>query len=192
MITLMLGVGISRASYQRESISARLPVPRTRNVLLSPWTREPLDAGSNTQDTDLHGSMVTTLFCILHTILSITPQIYLPSIKYQFTGRVMTGFMTCYKGGGPSPTLGGGNFELLSHKKKTKQSSTGWGGVPSRAVDGNPDGVYGRKSVSHSRKKRNNWWLVDLGEKKHINLVLVYNRADRCCAKRISGTKVWI
>ena len=110
----------------------------------------------------------------------------------KFNGRVMTGFMTCYNGGGPSPTLGGGNFELLSHKKKTKQSSTGWGGVPSRAVDGNPDGVYGRKSVSHSRKGKNNWWLVDLGEKKHINLVLVYNRADRCCANRISGTKVCI
>lgn len=38
------------------------------------------------------------------------------------------------------------------------------GGIASRAVDGNIDGTWGRKSVTHTKhgKGHDNWWQVDL------------------------------
>ena len=51
--------------------------------------------------------------------------------------------------GGPGPAganIGSGNYGLLlSQGKKVTQSSTGFGGKPERAVDGNTDGFYKRK-----------------------------------------------
>ena len=53
---------------------------------------------------------------------------------------------------------------LLSFRKPTKQSSMAHNGIPSRAVDGNIDGHYGHRSVTHTRHGRgkDNWWQVDL------------------------------
>lgn len=62
-----------------------------------------------------------------------------------FNAARETGLKSCYIGGGPAPTLGGGNFRLLSHRRRATQSSTGWSGRASRAVDGNTDGIYNRK-----------------------------------------------
>ena len=50
--------------------------------------------------------------------------------------------------GGPTqfgPMLGSGNVRLLSLRRPTKQSNTGWGGHPQRAVDGYVDGYWGRR-----------------------------------------------
>ena len=38
--------------------------------------------------------------------------------------------------------LGSGNVKLLSQGRPTQQSSVGWGGVPTRGVDGRTDGYY--------------------------------------------------
>ena len=49
--------------------------------------------------------------------------------------------------GGPTqfaPMLGTGNVKLLSLRRPVKQSNTGWGGRPERAVDGYADGHWGR------------------------------------------------
>ena len=73
----------------------------------------------------------------------------------------------------------------------TKQSSTGWGGKSSRAVDGNTNGHYGVRTSTHSRAKKNNWWQVDLLHKYPIHLVVIHNRWD-CCQKRIDGAEVWV
>jgi hypothetical protein len=51
----------------------------------------------------------------------------------------------------------------LALGKPAQQSSTGWGGDPRRAVDGNPDGNYGANSVSHTENQAQAWWQVDLG-----------------------------
>ena len=59
---------------------------------------------------------------------------------------------------------------LLSFRKPTKQSSLDHGGIPSRAVDGNINGNWGGKSVTHTRhgKGQDNWWQVDLQGKTCI------------------------
>src|SRR3954452_15332870 len=47
--------------------------------------------------------------------------------------------------------------------KPATQSSTGWGGAASRAVDGNTDGNFFDNSVTHTLLEANAWWEVDLG-----------------------------
>ena len=49
--------------------------------------------------------------------------------------------------------------------KPAVQSSVGYGGVPSRAVDGNADPEWGNGSITHTdegRKHSPQWWEVDL------------------------------
>ena len=47
--------------------------------------------------------------------------------------------------------LGSGNLKLLSHGAKATSSSIGWGGHPSRAIDGNFNQYYNGKSVMHTK-----------------------------------------
>ena len=61
---------------------------------------------------------------------------------------------------------------------KATQSSTGWNGPASRAVDGNTDGRYGKRSVTHTRKEENPWWQVDLGKDHFIKAIKVFNRKE--------------
>ena len=55
----------------------------------------------------------------------------------------------------PGGKVGVKGLNLLSHRQKTKQSSTGWGGKSSRAVDGNVSGWYGHRLVEKKRNKYN-------------------------------------
>lgn len=75
-------------------------------------------------------------------------------------------------------------------------SSVGWEGVPSRAVDGNVNGVYDAGSCYHSAD--NKWNKVTanlkgafLGVTYKVASVRVWNRMDTCCDDRIDGAKVW-
>ncbi|XP_033101159.1 fucolectin-5-like [Anneissia japonica] len=79
--------------------------------------------------------------------------------------------------------------ELVSEGRPTKQISVGWDGCPGRAVDGNTDTNYGKKSCSHTQKGVNNWWMVDLGRSYRIAYVRIYNRED-CCKERLAGAQV--
>ena len=67
--------------------------------------------------------------------------------------------------------------------KPTAQSSTGYGGSSSRAVDGNTDGNWNRGSVTHTNHESNPYWQVDLEEIYKIDTIVVYNRND-CCSIR--------
>lgn len=96
--------------------------------------------------------------------------------------------------GGPNKVSG---MNVLSYFKPTSQSSTGWGGVSSRAVDGNSDGRWGRGSVTHSapgteRGGRVNWWKVDLLGVYPVYLVIIHNRIDNCCKDRIDKAEVYV
>lgn len=76
----------------------------------------------------------------------------------------------------------------------TAQSSTGWGGVSSRAVDGNTDGNFWGGSVTHTDLQPTPWWIVDLGNihpnsTTKIDNITIYNRTD-CCAERLDN--VWL
>ena len=82
------------------------------------------------------------------------------------------------------------SLNLLSLHQKTAQSSMGWGGVSTRAVDGNPSAYYAHKSVSHTKYNKDNWWTVDLGATYPVYLVLIHNRA--LAPQRINGAKVFL
>ncbi len=71
--------------------------------------------------------------------------------------------------------------------KTASQSSEGFGGVPSRANDGNTDGQYFTgSSVMHTLFEVRPWWQVNLVSQRVVNQVEVYNRLD-CCTNRLTG-----
>lgn len=79
----------------------------------------------------------------------------------------------------------------LAQGKPTEQSSDGWGGVSSRAVDGNTNGSYGGGSVTHTNVQAQPWWTVDLGAPHNVGVVELYNRTD-CCADRLRNFKLLV
>jgi RHS repeat-associated protein len=74
----------------------------------------------------------------------------------------------------------------LALNKPATQSSDGWGGVASRAVDGNTSGDWNAGSVTHTNLDSQAWWQVDLGSVQQINSVKVWNRTD-CCSERLAN-----
>lgn len=98
--------------------------------------------------------------------------------------------------------LGTGTLELdevqvLQTEKSTNvaqlglasQSSTGWSGDPSRAIDGNSNGAWGANSVTHTLVESQPWWQVDLRKSRSIGEIVLHNRTD-CCADRLSDFDV--
>lgn len=73
------------------------------------------------------------------------------------------------------------------------QSSTGFGGVASRAIDGNTDGdFFNAQSTQHNATAiAQNWWQVDLGEVKFIDTINTWNRTD-CCSDRTNLFHVFV
>lgn len=70
------------------------------------------------------------------------------------------------------------------------QSSEGWSGRPSRAIDGNTNQNYGKASCSHTAiGDKDPWWKLDLGSPKLVTKVQVWNRVG-CCSNRLSGVKI--
>lgn len=79
----------------------------------------------------------------------------------------------------------------LALQKPATQSTTGWGGLASRAVDGNTSGIYNQGSITHTAVQTDPWWRVDLGAKYSLESISVFNRTD-CCIGRMTGAKVMI
>lgn len=75
--------------------------------------------------------------------------------------------------------------------KPTSQISTDYGGIPSRAVDGNLDGNMDHGSVTHTNTAVGAWWEVDLQQATTIQRISVYNRTE-CCGDRLSNFSVQI
>ncbi|MEM6963112.1 MAG: discoidin domain-containing protein [Bacteroidota bacterium] len=71
------------------------------------------------------------------------------------------------------------------------QSSVGWGGHPSRAVDGNVNGIYSNGSVTATTNSTNPWWEIDLGAVQDVGMVELWNRTD-CCADRLSDFYIFV
>lgn len=72
----------------------------------------------------------------------------------------------------------------------TTQTSTGWGGVASRAIDGNTNGQWSGASCTHTRGAGQSW-AATLSEAVQVDHVIIYNRLD-CCQNRINGAEVWV
>ncbi len=80
----------------------------------------------------------------------------------------------------------------VAELKPASQTSEGFGGAASRAVDGNTDGNYGSNSTTHSGSPdRNNWWQVDLGANFAIDSIAIWNRTD-CCQGRLRDYYVFV
>jgi len=75
--------------------------------------------------------------------------------------------------------------------RPTTQSSIGWGGASSRAVDGNANQYWGGRSCTHTGANTGNWWSVELDNEEYVNSVIVHNRMD-CCQDRIDLAQVWL
>jgi hypothetical protein len=83
------------------------------------------------------------------------------------------------------------------------QSSTGYGGVASRANDGNRDGNFSNNSVTHTDDGQPAgapvWLKLDLGGDFQINEISLWNRTDCCWGRlgnfrlsvRDNGVEVW-
>ena len=76
--------------------------------------------------------------------------------------------------------------------KPTSHISTDYGGIASRAVDGNTDGNMDHGSVTHTNTAVGAWWEVDLQQSTAIQRINVYNRTDACCTARLSNFSVQI
>lgn len=72
------------------------------------------------------------------------------------------------------------------------QSSTDFGGVASRANDGNTNGAYSGASVTHTQNEEMPWWQVDLGSSYSIGEISVYGRTDECCIARLTDYTVYV
>ena len=80
----------------------------------------------------------------------------------------------------------------LSLGKAATQSTTGFGGSPARAVDGNTSGVWRNGSVTHTVIGANEgWWQVDLGVRSEVQNIVIHNRTD-CCSTRLADFYVFV
>jgi hypothetical protein len=70
---------------------------------------------------------------------------------------------------------GGGN---IAPQGKAVQSSTDFDGPANLANDGNTNGDYNAKSVTHTKAEDNPWWEIDLGRLQPVERVAVWNRTD--------------
>ena len=69
------------------------------------------------------------------------------------------------------------SLENLVLKMSTSQSSVQGGGASGRAVDGNSDGNYGRKTCTHTiARSTNPWWRADMGSSHSVSEVFLVNR----------------
>jgi len=74
----------------------------------------------------------------------------------------------------------GAAFLNLALNKPAYQSTQAYddGGHAKLAVDGNPDGIYKKKSCTHTVASRMPWWAVDLESDKMVSHVQISNRVD--------------
>ncbi|VVM25218.1 Oligopeptide transport system permease protein OppC (TC 3.A.1.5.1) [uncultured Gammaproteobacteria bacterium] len=90
--------------------------------------------------------------------------------------------------------VGAGTINLALGKPATQSSTFLYHSinpVAGYAVDGNTDGYFLNKSTTHTEYAQGAWWQVDLGSKKDIKQIIIYNRTD-CCVNRLSNYQVSI
>ncbi|MEM7012256.1 MAG: DUF1553 domain-containing protein [Verrucomicrobiota bacterium] len=79
--------------------------------------------------------------------------------------------------------------ENVARAGKASQSTTGYGGLPAYAIDGNRSGVYADKTISHTLLQADPWLEVDLGAEKTIETIGLWGRQD-CCPERLDEFRV--
>lgn len=81
----------------------------------------------------------------------------------------------------------------VSLRESVSQSTTGYKGVASRAVDGKTDGRWGQGSVTHTVIRSGNYtyWVLAFKYQVSIKRVRIWNRTD-CCGDRLQGAKLML
>ena len=77
----------------------------------------------------------------------------------------------------------------IARGKPTRQSSTAYNWVSSRAVDGKRNGQVHPATCTHTLWTDKPWWRVDLGVQQRVFKVSLSNRAD-CCWDRLRSFEV--
>ncbi|MEK6261708.1 MAG: DUF1553 domain-containing protein [Planctomycetota bacterium] len=80
--------------------------------------------------------------------------------------------------------------ENVARQGEAKQISTDYDGPPQLAIDGNTDGNYAVKSVSHTAQAENPWWEVDLKTDHPLDRIVVWNRTDAGTEARLNNWRV--
>lgn len=76
-------------------------------------------------------------------------------------------------------------------KGKAKQSTTGYGGEARLAIDGNTNGIFTGKSITHTNDgDKAPYWEVDLGAEYDLSRLAVWNRTDNNLQSRLDGFKL--
>ena len=80
----------------------------------------------------------------------------------------------------------------LALNQPAAQVSEGFGGVASRAVDGNKNTAYGANSCIHTREEKDPWWRVDLGASLPVAEVIIVNRLCGGCKNDMNAFEIRI
>ncbi|MFM2095013.1 MAG: hypothetical protein RIS70_2137 [Planctomycetota bacterium] len=78
----------------------------------------------------------------------------------------------------------------IATRGKATQISTDYNGPPELAIDGNTNGAFEAKSVSHTAAADNPWWEVDLGSEQPLDRIVLWNRTDAGTENRLSDYRV--
>ena len=82
--------------------------------------------------------------------------------------------------------------ENVARKGKATQSSVDYNSPAKLAIDGNTNGDHSKGSVTHTKKDKNPWWMVELPEPTAIDRIVVWNRTDGNVGTRLNGFRVSI
>ena len=82
------------------------------------------------------------------------------------------------------------NGKNVAPNGKASQSTTDFAGPAKYGNDGNTDGNYEKKSVTHTAQENNPWWEVDLGKEMPIEKLALWNRLGAGLADRLKVHRV--
>ncbi|MBM4003567.1 MAG: DUF1553 domain-containing protein [Planctomycetes bacterium] len=80
----------------------------------------------------------------------------------------------------------------LATSGKATQVSTDYNGPAELAIDGNTDGRYENRSVSHTAVADDPWWEVDLLDMQPLDRIVVWNRTDNGTETRLNSYRVTV
>lgn len=64
-------------------------------------------------------------------------------------------------------------------------------GIAELAIDGNTNGMFAYRSVTHTKSKGSSaWWLLKFDNVRYIKFLIIYNRMDDCCTHWLDGVTI--
>ena len=72
------------------------------------------------------------------------------------------------------------------------QSSTDFGGVAQRAIDGNKSGFFSHGGITHTSATESQWWRLVLDTPTEVDRIVVWNRTEASLGDRLSGATIEI